>query len=57
MALGGQPPVPPIRLGAEAKIGEEKGKLEIQAKDGGGSRAGKREVPEGTCVPQSAEGL
>ena len=51
MALGGQPPVPPIRLGAEAKMGKEKGKLEIQVKDGDGSRAGKQEVPGDTCVP------
>lgn len=36
MALGRQPPVPPIRLGAEAMMGKEKGKLEIQVKDGDG---------------------
>lgn len=48
MALGGQLPVPPIRLGAEAKIGKEKS--DIQVKDGDGSRAGKKEGPEGVPV-------
>lgn len=47
MALAGQPPVPAIRLGAEAKRGKEKGELETKAKDGDGRRAVKQEVPEG----------
>lgn len=55
MVLGGQPPVPLIGMGAEAKTGKRKGDLEIKVKDGGGSRAGMQEVPEDARVPLSAE--
>lgn len=55
MVLGGQPPVPPIGLGAEAKMGKGKGDLEMTVKDGDGSRAGMQEVPEDAPVPPSAE--
>lgn len=36
-------------------MGKEKGKFEIQVKDGDGSKAGKQEVPEDACGPSSAE--
>jgi len=38
MALGGQTPVPPLRLAAEEKVGEGTGKLEAPVKAGAGSR-------------------